>query len=110
MQDDRPEDGKLHVVETTVGRCIFNDILPKGMPFYNMTMAQKKLSRVISDCFEYRRQRRDGRPAGPDQGPGLPVCDAGGPELRPDRPEDPGEEARDHRRDGEAGRQDPEEL
>jgi len=44
---------KAHVVETTAGRCIFNDILPAGMPFYNMTMAQKKLSRVISDCFEY---------------------------------------------------------
>ena len=44
---------KAHVVETTVGRCIFNDILPAGMPFYNMTMAQKKLSRVISDCFQY---------------------------------------------------------
>jgi DNA-directed RNA polymerase subunit beta' len=39
-------------VETTAGRCIFNDILPPGMPFYNITMAQKKLSRVISDCFE----------------------------------------------------------
>jgi DNA-directed RNA polymerase subunit beta' len=41
------------VVETTVGRCIFNDILPEGMPFYNMVMSQRKLSRVISDCFEY---------------------------------------------------------
>ncbi len=44
---------KAHVVETTAGRCIFNDILPPGMPFYNQTMAQKKLSRVISDCFQY---------------------------------------------------------
>ncbi|HSW01924.1 MAG TPA: DNA-directed RNA polymerase subunit beta' [Sedimentisphaerales bacterium] len=49
-----PSDGKaVHVIETTVGRCIFNDILPKGMPFYNLTMAQKKLSAVISDCFTY---------------------------------------------------------
>jgi len=40
------------VVETTTGRCVFNDILPVGMPFYNMTMSQKQLSRVISDCFE----------------------------------------------------------
>jgi DNA-directed RNA polymerase subunit beta' len=49
-----PNDGKtLHVVETTVGRLIFNDILPKGMPYYNLTMAQKKLSVVISDCFAY---------------------------------------------------------
>ncbi len=41
------------VVETTVGRCIFNDMLPEGMPFYNMIMSQRELSRVISDCFEY---------------------------------------------------------
>ncbi|KPL24902.1 MAG: DNA-directed RNA polymerase subunit beta' [Phycisphaerae bacterium SM1_79] len=41
------------VVETTAGRCIFNDMLPQGMPFYNMTMSQRKLSRVISDCFEF---------------------------------------------------------
>jgi len=40
------------VVETTVGRCIFNDILADEMPFYNMSMPQGKLSRVISDCFE----------------------------------------------------------
>ena len=41
------------LIETTVGRCIFNDILPEGMPFYNITMSQKKLSRVISDCFQF---------------------------------------------------------
>lgn len=40
------------VIETTVGRCVFNDILALKMPFYNMTMVQKRLSRVISDCFE----------------------------------------------------------
>jgi DNA-directed RNA polymerase subunit beta' len=40
------------VVETTVGRCVFNDILPDQMPFYNVTMSQKMLSRVISNCFD----------------------------------------------------------
>jgi DNA-directed RNA polymerase subunit beta' len=40
------------IVETTAGRCIFNDMLPAGMPFYNMTMSQNILSRVISDCFK----------------------------------------------------------
>ncbi|MHC4530174.1 MAG: DNA-directed RNA polymerase subunit beta' [Planctomycetota bacterium] len=40
------------VIETTVGRCVFNDMLALKMPFYNMTMTQKMLSRVISDCFE----------------------------------------------------------
>ena len=41
------------IIETTVGRCIFNDMLPDGMPFYNVTMSQKMLSRVISNCFEF---------------------------------------------------------
>jgi len=40
------------IIETAVGRCIFNDMLPKEMPFYNMTMSQRRLSRVISDCFK----------------------------------------------------------
>jgi len=50
------DSGKIqttNIVETTVGRCIFNDILPEGMPFYNITMSQKMLSRVISSCFEF---------------------------------------------------------
>jgi len=40
------------VIETTVGRCLFNDILAPQMPFYNMTMSQKRLGKVISDCYE----------------------------------------------------------
>ncbi len=40
------------VVETTVGRCLFNDMLPDVMPFYNWVMGQKQLSQVISDCYE----------------------------------------------------------
>ena len=52
----RREDGKAAdrpaVIETAVGRCIFNDILPAGMPFYNTIMGQKQLSQVISDCFK----------------------------------------------------------
>jgi len=44
---------EYEVVETSVGRCIFNDILPENAPFYNETMSQRKLSQVISDCFEF---------------------------------------------------------
>ena len=43
--------GKPALITTTVGRCMFNDILPESMPFYNTTMSQKKISQVISDCF-----------------------------------------------------------
>ena len=51
IEDSGPKDSTI--VETTAGRCIFNDMLPGGMPFYNMTMSQKMLSRVISDCFKF---------------------------------------------------------
>ena len=52
-KNDELPSGSSTVVETTVGRCIFNDILPLGMPFYNMTLNGKRLSQVISDCFEF---------------------------------------------------------
>jgi len=51
IEDSGPNDST--VVETTAGRCVFNDMLPAGMPFYNMTMSQKMLSRVIGDCFKF---------------------------------------------------------
>ena len=47
------------LIETTAGRCIFNDILPENMPFYNMTMSNKKISRVISDCFKIAGSAKD---------------------------------------------------
>ena len=39
-------------VLTTVGRLIFNDILPPGMPYYNYPLSQKGLVRVVADCHE----------------------------------------------------------
>jgi len=44
---DVPPDGR---VVTTVGRLLFNDILPEGMPFYNYSLTQKGTARVIADC------------------------------------------------------------
>ncbi len=46
------------VVLTTIGRCIFNDILPAEMPFYNYALTGKGTSRVIADTYA-----RLGRPA-----------------------------------------------
>jgi DNA-directed RNA polymerase subunit beta' len=40
------------MVETTVGRVLFNDILPFGMPFYNYTLNKKNLNGLISDCHK----------------------------------------------------------
>jgi DNA-directed RNA polymerase subunit beta' len=49
---------KSRVILTTVGRCIFNDILPKAMPFYNYALTAKGSSRVIADTYA-----KLGRPA-----------------------------------------------
>ncbi|MDI1352748.1 MAG: DNA-directed RNA polymerase subunit beta', partial [bacterium] len=42
-----------HLVETTVGRAILAEILPKGMPFANInrTMTKKVISKVIDGCY-----------------------------------------------------------
>jgi DNA-directed RNA polymerase subunit beta' len=40
------------IYTTTVGRVFFNDILPKGMSYYNMEMSKGNLSRVIHDCYQ----------------------------------------------------------
>jgi DNA-directed RNA polymerase subunit beta' len=51
-EDDKfSEYGAL--IETTVGRCFFNNILDEKMPFYNRPQSSRNLSRVISDCFQY---------------------------------------------------------
>jgi len=39
------------LIETTVGRVMFNDVLPPQMAFYNLTMKSKDLANVISDCY-----------------------------------------------------------
>jgi DNA-directed RNA polymerase subunit beta' len=54
----KPPRFKSHVILTTVGRCMFNDVLPKEMPFYNYALTAKGASRVIADTYE-----RLGRPA-----------------------------------------------
>jgi DNA-directed RNA polymerase subunit beta' len=38
--------------KTTVGRVIFNSMLPSGMLFYNLAMRSSELSKVISDCYQ----------------------------------------------------------
>jgi DNA-directed RNA polymerase subunit beta' len=84
------------VIETTPGRCIFNDMLPKGMPFYNLTMAQKKLSGVISDCFTYAGSAETIDLLDRIKELGFPVRDAGGDELRLTDLKIPAKKADDH--------------
>jgi DNA-directed RNA polymerase subunit beta' len=47
----KPANYHSQVVLTTVGRCIFNDILPKEMAFYNYALTAKGASRVIADTY-----------------------------------------------------------
>ncbi len=42
---------------TTPGRILFNDILPKGMPYYNVALKSAGLQNVISDCHAYSGRR-----------------------------------------------------
>ena len=48
---DPSEDGGSRIVETTIGRVLFNDILEDGLPFYNKTFKKGDLAGVISDCY-----------------------------------------------------------
>ncbi len=50
------EDGKIQegdkrvYLTTSVGRALFNDVLPPGMPFYNYELSKKGIQDLISDC------------------------------------------------------------
>jgi DNA-directed RNA polymerase subunit beta' len=54
---NQPEIAPGSLIETTVGRVMFNSMLPKGMPFYNEPMKSSMLAKVISDCYEILGRR-----------------------------------------------------
>ncbi len=39
------------IIETTVGRVIFNQTIPEGVPFVNQLMTKKSLKKIISDII-----------------------------------------------------------
>jgi len=45
-------------IETTIGRIMFNTMLPVGMDFYNKTMKSGDLANVISDCYQILGRRQ----------------------------------------------------
>ncbi len=45
------------LIDTTVGRVIFNMTLPDGMPYYNIPMRSSELANVISDCYQILGRR-----------------------------------------------------
>ncbi|HEU0026216.1 MAG TPA: DNA-directed RNA polymerase subunit beta' [Ktedonobacterales bacterium] len=42
------------IVETTVGRIIFNDVLPERLRFKNYAMNKENLRGIIAECFKYQ--------------------------------------------------------
>ncbi|MBI4975546.1 DNA-directed RNA polymerase subunit beta' [Candidatus Peregrinibacteria bacterium] len=40
------------IIETTVGRMIFNHYIPKGLPFQNENIGKKQLSTLVTECFD----------------------------------------------------------
>ncbi len=45
------------VIDTTVGRVLFNMVLPDGLPYYNIPMRSSELAKVISDCYQILGRR-----------------------------------------------------
>jgi DNA-directed RNA polymerase subunit beta' len=45
------------LVDTTVGRVIFNDILKPQLAYYDLALSGKYLSRIIADCYQYLGRR-----------------------------------------------------
>ncbi|MFO0814329.1 MAG: DNA-directed RNA polymerase subunit beta' [Gemmatales bacterium] len=45
------------LVQTTVGRVLFNDILNPAMAFYDLALSSKYLARIIADCYQLMGRR-----------------------------------------------------
>jgi DNA-directed RNA polymerase subunit beta' len=45
------------LIPTTVGRVLFNDILHPKMPYYDLALSSKNLSRIIADCYQILGRR-----------------------------------------------------
>jgi DNA-directed RNA polymerase subunit beta' len=42
--------GRFRRVRTTVGRVLFNEVLPAGLPFYDLPLTGRNLGRLVADC------------------------------------------------------------
>ena len=67
VRDAERTDGEL--VETTVGRVIFDSVVPDGVPFseVNKELDKRELKRLISTCYRLLGRDETARMAGPDQ-------------------------------------------
>ena len=77
------------IINTTVGRVIFNTSLPSQMPFVNGLLKKKGLQQVVQYLPPALRPREDRRDARQPEAPRLHLRDAVGPVDRHRRPGHP---------------------
>ena len=85
------------LVETTVGRVIFNMHLPDEIPFINGLLKKKGLQELVNYCFINYGNDQDRGDARRSQGPRLPLRDEGRRLHRRRRHGHPGAQAGDRR-------------
>ncbi len=52
IPDPNVKEGKMQLIETTVGRIIFNKALPEGFPFVNKKMTKGELKHLESEIWD----------------------------------------------------------
>ncbi|MCK5215122.1 MAG: DNA-directed RNA polymerase subunit beta' [Candidatus Omnitrophica bacterium] len=51
-KEKQPDSKKVAIIETSVGRVLFNELLPSDFGYVNDTLDKKKVGAVISDCYK----------------------------------------------------------
>ena len=77
LVDGKPGPEKIRHVQTTVGRALLSEILPKGLSFdlVNQDMTKKAISATINICVSPARPEGHGRVRRPADVHGLPLRD-----------------------------------
>ena len=83
------QDVQRRIINTTVGRVIFNDSLPKGMPYINGLLKKKGLQQLVQYRVSAVRPREDRRDARLAEESRLHLRDAVGDFDRRGRPDHP---------------------
>ncbi len=58
---DKFEEGTSNIIETSIGRIYFNEILPDKVPYYNEPIAKKHLGKIIQFLLEVYGQEQTAR-------------------------------------------------
>jgi DNA-directed RNA polymerase subunit beta' len=56
IKSRNPKSEEKEIIETTVGRLIFNDLLPEGFPYQNSAMKKKDLTNLIDRVYNLHGQ------------------------------------------------------